>query len=147
MIDFENRTDLKIDLKKAETILNYILSISDKTLSNNLELIIVNNSEIKEINKEYRGIDKPTDVLSFPMDILIPEAFIGTIIISSDKVIEGAKEFKHSIEDEFLLLFIHGVLHLIGYDHEIDNGEMREQERRVIENFNLPDSLIVRSDK
>ncbi len=59
-------------------------------------------------------------------------------------VLEGAKRFKHSTDDEVALLFIHGILHLLGYDHEADSGEMRDMERELIEKFNLPDSLIVR---
>jgi probable rRNA maturation factor len=72
---------------------------------------------------------------------------IGSIIISSDKVKEGSKIFGHSIEDEFKLLLIHGLLHLIGYDHEVDNGEMREKEQEIIKYFNLPKSLIVRIEE
>jgi probable rRNA maturation factor len=137
MIDLDNQTDLKIDLEEIEKLSSYITD-------NDFELIIVDNDTIKNINKEYRNIDKPTDVLSFPLDISCPGMPIGSIIISSDKVIEGSKKFGHSIEDEFKLLLIHGLLHLIGYDHEVDNGEMREKEKEVIEHFNLPKSLIVR---
>ena len=137
MIDLDNQTDLKIDLEEIEKLSSYITN-------NDFELIIVDNDTIKNINKEYRNIDKPTDVLSFPLDISCPGMPIGSIIISSDKVIEGSKKFGHSIEDEFKLLLIHGLLHLIGYDHEVDNGEMREKEKEVIEHFNLPKSLIVR---
>jgi len=137
MIDFENQTDLEIDIKEMEKIAK---SITDK----DFELIIVDNETIAKINKEYRNIDKPTDVLSFPLEAL-ENMPIGSIIISADKVREKSKEFGHSIEDEFKLLLIHGLLHLIGYDHEIDNGEMREKEEEIIKKFNLPDSLIVRN--
>jgi len=137
MIDFENQTNLEIDIKEMEKIAK---SITDK----DFELIIVDNETIAKINKEYRNIDKPTDVLSFPLEAL-ENMPIGSIIISADKVREKSKEFGHSIEDEFKLLLIHGLLHLIGYDHEIDNGEMREKEEEIIKKFNLPDSLIVRN--
>ena len=137
MIDFDNQTDLEINLDEIEKIATFI---TDK----DFELIIVDNDIIQSINKEYRNIDKPTDVLSFPLDIVCDGMPIGSIIISADKVKEGAKIFNHSIEDEFKLLLIHGLLHLIGYDHEIDNGEMRQKEKEIIEKFNLPISLIVR---
>jgi len=137
MIDFDNQTDLEINLDEINEISSYI---TDK----DFELIIVDNDTIQKINKEYRNIDKPTDVLSFPLDVSCPGMPIGSIIISSNKVIEGSKKFNHSIDDEFKLLFIHGLLHLIGYDHEIDNGEMRNKEKEIIEYFNLPKSLIVR---
>jgi len=138
MIDFENQTNLKINLSEIEKIAEVI---TDKAF----ELIIVDNETIQQLNKEYRNIDKPTDVLSFPLDVVCENMPIGTIIISADKVIEKSKELGHSIEDEFKLLLIHGLLHLSGYDHEIDNGEMREKEEEIIKKFNLPDSLIVRN--
>ena len=137
MIDFDNQTDLEINLDEIEKIATFI---TDK----DFELIIVDNDIIQSINKEYRNIDKPTDVISFPLDIVCDGMPIGSIIISADKVKEGAKIFNHSINDEFKLLLIHGLLHLIGYDHEVDNGEMRQKEKEIIEKFNLPLSLIVR---
>jgi probable rRNA maturation factor len=140
MIDFDNQTDLEIDINKIEKISEFITE-------KDFELIIVDNPTIQSINKEYRNIDKPTDVLSFPLDLSCPGMPIGSVIISSDKVKEGAENFNHSIEDEFKLLLIHGLLHLIGYDHEVDNGEMREKEKEIIEYFNLPQSLIVRVEK
>ena len=140
MIDFDNQTNLEINLEEIEKIANFI---TDK----DFELIIVDNETIQSINKEYRNIDKPTDVLSFPLDVSCPSMLVGSVIISADKVKEGANEFNHSIEDEFKLLLIHGILHLIGYDHEIDNGEMRQKEKEIINHFKLPDSLIVRVEK
>ncbi|MEO1923813.1 MAG: rRNA maturation RNase YbeY, partial [Nautiliaceae bacterium] len=87
---------------------------------------------------------KPTDVLSFPLEN-IPGMPLGSIVISIDTAKKGAKEFGHSIENEIKLLFIHGLLHLLGYDHEIDNGEMRAKEEEIIKKFNLPQSLIIRT--
>ena len=72
---------------------------------------------------------------------------LGSIVISSEHVINKAKELKHSISDEVTLLFIHGLLHLLGFDHEVDNGEMRDEEAKLIKQFSLPDSLIVRTHK
>ncbi len=137
MIDFDNQTNLEINLEEIEKIANFI---TDK----DFELIIVDNDTIQSINKEYRNIDKPTDVLSFPLDVNCKGMPIGSIIISSDKVNEMANKLNHSIEAEFKLLLIHGLLHLIGYDHETDNGKMREKEEEIIKHFNLPKSLIVR---
>jgi probable rRNA maturation factor len=139
MIDFENQTNLEINLEEIAKIAKFI---TDKEF----ELIVVDNKTIQELNKEYRNIDKPTDVLSFPLDVACEHMPIGSIIISADKVIEKADEFGHSKDDEFKLLLIHGLLHLNGYDHEMDNGEMREKEEEIIKKFNLPDSLIVRNN-
>ncbi len=140
MIDIDYRVNFECDLE----LLN---KICKKFSTREVELIITNNDEIKNINKEHRNIDKATDVLSFPLeDFEMGEVFpLGSIIISIDKVEEKAKEYCHSEKDEFTLLFIHGLLHLLGYDHEIDDGQMREKEEELIKEFNLPNSLIVRN--
>jgi len=138
VIDLENQTDFKIKLEELKIISNFITN-------QNFELILTTNKIIKTINLEYRGIDKETDVLSFPLELVCENMPIGTIIISIDKVKEKAKELGHKEIDELKLLLIHGLLHLIGYDHEIDNGEMREKEKEIISHFQLPKSLIIRN--
>ena len=137
MIELTNDTSLSIN----ENLINLIASsLSDKEI----ELIIVDEEEMHSINKEQRDIDNSTDVLSFPYDDM-PMAPLGSIVISKEHVVRKAKEFGHSEQDEFALLFIHGLLHLLGFDHEVDSGEMREKEKSLIEKFNLPNSLIVRT--
>ena len=137
MIELDNRTSLNVD----EQFLNKIASsLTDKEI----ELIITSKDEIKEINKEHRNIDAPTDVLSFPYEDM-PMSPLGSIVISSWHVEELSKELGHTQDDELALLFVHGLLHLLGYDHEVDNGEMREEGARLIKEFNLPKSLIIRT--
>ena len=84
-------------------------------------VIIVDNEKIHEINKQYRGIDRPTDVISFALeedeDYEIKERLLGDIYISIDKVYEQAKEYGHSVKRELFFLVTHGFLHLLGYDH------------------------------
>lgn len=136
-IIFENNTDYEIDLAIVKTISEH-LQIGE------IELILTTNDEIHEINLTTRGIDKPTDVLSFPY-VEMPNSPIGSIVISLDFLHHYAKEYNHTVEEEFALLFIHGVLHILGYDHEIDNGEQRAKEEEIIHYFNLPASLIIRN--
>ncbi len=139
MIEIDNRTSLEVD----QIFLNNIA----KTLTNKeIELIITTKDEIKKINKDSRNIDKSTDVLSFPYEYM-PMAPLGSIVISSWHVETKAKELGHGTNDELALLFIHGLLHLLEFDHEIDNGQMRNKEAELIKNFNLPKSLIVRTEK
>ena len=138
MIFLDNQTSIDIDLKILEDIANYL------NINKDIELIIVNDNAMKTINKEYRGVEKTTDVLSFPLES-IEHLPLGSIIISIDKAKEVARALNHTINEEVALLFTHGLLHLLGYDHEIDNGEMRELEEKIIEIFNLPKSLIVRT--
>ena len=139
MIDIDNQTDYRINRDLLE-------KISNELTKKEIELIVTSNEEIQTINKEYRDIDKPTDVLSFPYEDM-PMAPLGSIVISIDYVQSKAKEFEHSEDDEFTLLFIHGLLHLLGYDHECDNGEMREMEENLINELELPKSLIVRTQE
>src|SRR5574344_312648 len=138
MIDFENQTDLLVELSELE-------EIAHNVTNREIELIIVNNETIKNINVEYREKNEATDVLSFPFDGEFAHRPLGTIMISKEFVTEKAKEYNHSNNDEITLLFIHGLLHLLGYDHEIDNGEHREKEEELINKYNLPSSLIVRN--
>ncbi|WP_419769511.1 MAG: rRNA maturation RNase YbeY [Candidatus Marinarcus sp.] len=138
MIDFDNRTELVIDISTLEIIKNELTSKM-------IELILVHNDEIQILNKEHRNIDKATDVLSFPLEFDLPDMPLGSIVISVDFVQDKAKEFGHTFSDELSLLFIHGILHLLGYDHEVDKGEHRAKEEELINAFHLPDSLIVRN--
>ncbi len=137
MIELDNRTSLHVD----ELFLNNIaLKLTDR----DIEVIVTCEDEIKEINNLHRNIDKSTDVLSFPYEDM-PMSPLGSIVISSLHVETIAKELGHSNNDELALLFIHGLLHILGYDHEVDDGEMRAKEKELIEEFSLPQSLIVRT--
>ena len=137
MIELDNRTTLNINE-------DFLSKIAKTLTDKDIELIITTDDEMKSINKEHRNIDKSTDVLSFPYEEM--QMFpLGSIVISSSHVEEKAKEFSHKNDDELALLFIHGLLHLLGFDHEVDNGEMREKEKELIKQFNLPDSLIIRA--
>ena len=137
MIAYENKTTIMIDVTLLEKI---ALFLTDKEV----ELILTNDEEIQEINLAHRGIDKATDVLSFPLEEI--EGFpLGSIMISVDIAKRVAEELGHSLDEEIALLFIHGMLHLLGYDHECDEGEMREKEEEVINHFSLPTNLIVRN--
>jgi len=145
MIDLDNQTTLAVDLEALEKIAD--------TLSNKeVELIITDDATIQELNAAHRGKNKPTDVLSFPMEAPFTEQSIfgmplGSIIIAESFVKDKAAQFGHSTQDELSLLFIHGMLHLLGFDHENDEGEMRMREKELIEAFDLPNSLIVRTEE
>ena len=99
---------------------------------------------MRNLNFSTRNIDKSTDVLSFPYEKMAHFP-IGSIVINLDEVALKSQQFCHSKDDEIALLFIHGALHILGYDHEKDSGEMREKECEIILKFNLPKSLIVRT--
>jgi len=145
IIDLDNQTDITINIDILE-------NIAQSLTTREIELIVTNNKTIQVLNNEHRSKNKATDVLSFPIDSTfgeetIPGMPLGSIVISADLVKEKSAEFGHRIEDELSLLFIHGLLHLLGFDHEVDNGEMRKKEKNIIETFALPSSLIVRTEE
>lgn len=137
MIDFDNQTSYEIYSNWFEEIEESLAK--DKML----ELLIVDDAVIKELNLEHRKLDKPTDVLSFPIK-RSKTNFIGSIIISADTANRVASEMGHSLEEELKILFIHGLLHVLGFDHETDNGHMRQKEAEIAESMGLSKSLLGR---
>jgi len=137
LIEFENLTSYKLDTHLLEKIAK---SVTKK----DIEFVLCDDLHIRLLNKRFRGCDCATDVLSFPLENM-PLAPLGSIIISLDRAKDEAKLHNHSVDEEIALLFIHGLLHLLGYDHEVDEGQMRQKEKELIEKFRLPKSLIVRN--
>jgi len=138
-IDLINETDLPVDT-------DLLAKIARDLTQRQIELIITDNTGIKALNAQHRSKDAPTDVLSFPMGEEMPHAPLGAIVISKDFVEQKSKELGHTKQEELTLLFIHGLLHLVGFDHETDEGQMRAKEKVLIEAWKLPDSLIIRND-
>jgi len=98
-----------------------LIAKKEKKVKGELEINVVGNSFIKKINKEYRGINKETDVLSFAWseDKFIKSDFLGQIYISYPKIKDQARINKITIKEEFVRMITHGVLHLVGYDHDV----------------------------
>jgi probable rRNA maturation factor len=94
-----------------------------------VSVTISNDRRLRALNRTYRGKDKATDVLSFPYDD--EEGTLGDVIISVDRAAMQADERGHSLQRELELLTLHGTLHVCGYDHETDDGEMDRLERRL----------------
>ena len=146
---FEEEGELELDLpckELAEKVINAALDYADCPYEAEVNLLLTMNDEIREMNQNFRSIDRPTDVLSFPMidyeeagnfdfledvmDAFHPESgelMLGDIVISKEKVISQAEEYGHSIEREYAFLIAHSMLHLFGYDH------MEEEERLQME--------------
>lgn len=106
------------------------------------ECLITGDAELQRLNHRFRGKDQPTDVLSFPD--AAPDGLIGSIAISLRRAAAQAREFGHSTEDEVRILMLHGVLHLMGMDHESDRGRMARAEKRWRAKLGLPNGLIER---
>lgn len=139
MIHFENQSNLELKSLEFEKILSHL------GIEREVEVYILEDEDMAELNLTHRGKEGITDVLSFPCEAVVEGLPLGSIVMSSTLIESKAREYSHSLESEATLLFIHGLLHLLGYDHEVDNGEHREREKELIEIFNLPKSLIVRN--
>ncbi len=121
-----------------EYLFNY-MNIKDSIMS----IIIVDNDYIHKINKEYRGIDRETDVISFALEegetIDEPYKTLGDIYISIDRVYEQAKEYGHSVKRELFFLVTHGFLHLLGYDHmnKEDEEKMFSLQEEILDSYGV----------
>lgn len=99
-----------------------------------LSVLLTGNSVIRELNREYRGKDKPTDVLSFPME---DPCLLGDIVISTEKAASQAEEFGVSFDEEVSRLLVHGLLHLAGYDHVRGGWQARKMKKKEEELMGL----------
>lgn len=143
-----------------EEIIHYALEEEKVKIPCEVSVVFVDNEEIREINNETRGIDKVTDVLSFPMlhypkgkvfkEVYIDHRFetmdlnednliLGDIVLSLEKTEEQREEFGHSFLREVAYLTVHSVLHLLGYDHmeDAEKNIMRKREEEILNKFNL----------
>ncbi|NNJ29114.1 rRNA maturation RNase YbeY [Lacrimispora defluvii] len=147
-IEYEAEKKLKIPYEEIITsVVEEAIDYENCPYEAEVNVLITDNQDIQQINQEYRNIDSPTDVLSFPMieyespsdfdhleeesyDSINPETgelLLGDIVVSVDKVEEQAEKYGHSIERELAFLIAHSMLHLFGYDH------MQDEERLVME--------------
>ena len=134
---------LKILMRRAvEATLAYEGICNDVEVS----ITFADDESIHSLNLEYRGIDRPTDVLSFPLEEDIKNnrvrgpIMLGDIVISLERAIAQAEEYGHSFQRETAFLCIHSMLHLLGYDHELGDAEdadMRRRQREIIESIGL----------
>ncbi len=100
---------------------------------------------MRQLNRRFRRKDKATDVLSFPAGNQFSELSAGDLAISAQIAAANARRMGHSTSNEIKVLILHGMLHLAGYDHETDNGEMAREEQRLRKSLGLPTALIERS--
>ena len=123
--------------KKIETVMNNL-----DCLNQEVSILLTADADIRELNQQFRSIDQATDVLSFPQnaeeDPPIPgELILGDIAVSLDTAQVQAKDHGLTFEEEIILLLIHGILHLLGYDHEISEQEEEKMRSKTRELFNL----------
>jgi probable rRNA maturation factor len=113
-----------------------------------LNVLVTSSSELRTLNRRFRGMDKSTDVLSFPSPSEgrgDARSSAGDVAISCDIARENARRLGHSVADEIKILVLHGILHLAGFDHEHDQGEMAREESRLRQQLKLETGLIERT--
>ena len=165
-LNYENETDAVLDLQSeseealARRVIEAGLDIVDCPYDAQVSLLITDDEGIREMNRQFRQIDAPTDVLSFPLqefpapgdfsqideegsDEFDPdsgELLLGDIVINKDRVISQAEEYGHSLKREYAFLIAHSILHLTGFDH-MEDGEreqMEEYQRRIMDAVGIP---------
>lgn len=158
---FEEEGDLKLDIpcqELAELVINATIDYVACPYETEISLLLTMNEEIREMNVNFRQIDRATDVLSFPLvtyetpgefdfledsfDCFHPETgelMLGDIVISKEKVIEQAMEYGHSVQREYAFLITHSMLHLFGYDHIEDDERclMEQKQKEILDLLNI----------
>ena len=128
--DIEITEKIKSLVEKSIASVLKVEGIDDEV---EVSVSFVGDEEIRDLNRDYRGVDRSTDVLSFPMDdeFIIDKRILGDVIINTRRVMEQAEELGHSHERELSYLTVHSILHLLGYDHidDEDKKKMREREK------------------
>jgi len=117
-------------------------------LAGEFNVLITSNSRMRTLNRQFRGKDKATDVLSFAAEgggVRGKSVSAGEIAISAEIAVRNAQQLGHSAANEVKILALHGLLHLAGYDHETDDGKMARKESRLRHELRIPDGLIERS--
>ena len=146
-----------LDLRLIRQSVRTALKAQSVLIPCEVSVLITDDAGIQEINREFRETDTPTDVLSFPMQVLIPGEFkpdlgeidpatgllpLGDIVLSADRIAEQAERFGHGVDRETSYLITHSVLHLLGYDH-LDEGPdkriMRAREKEIMSKMGLPE--------
>ncbi len=136
-----NRVDITWERRPKERVAQPVRRLVRETLKRlgrdrlAVALLVTGDRRIQELNRRYLDRDRPTDVLSFPDGDALPDGFVlcGQIVISLDTALRQARELGHPLLRELEELVLHGLLHLLGYDHEADHGEMEALELRLRE--------------
>lgn len=136
----DRQRTVAIDREAVHGFLNKIEV--ELTKGGEFAVLVASDRAVRDANRQFRGVNASTDVLSFPDG---EDGRLGDILISARKAEAQAREAGHSNEDEVKILILHGVLHLLGWDHETDDGEMLAEERRLRRELGLKSGLIERA--
>ncbi|MDI3481140.1 MAG: putative rRNA maturation factor [Tepidanaerobacteraceae bacterium] len=154
--NLQEKLNVEPDIEQLlEDILKFALAKEKAPEDAEVSVVLVDDAYISELNRQYRAKDSPTDVLSFAMRESVPgyggmkeepatERLLGDIVISVERAWEQAEDFGHSFRRELGYLAVHGLLHLLGYDHEDEHNKkiMRQKEEEILKAFNLKREAI-----
>ncbi len=138
---------------RAPGLAGWLARVAPGTAHGSVTVVLVSDRRMRAINRRWRGVDAPTDVLSFPAGEPLPgargraERHLGDLVIASGKASSQARAAGHSVSAELRVLALHGLLHLLGYDHDRDRGEMARMERRLRRKGGLREGLIERAPR
>ena len=146
MADGDSRSRLNVEVVtsgavRAAGLARWLCSVAPARARGEVTVAIVPDNRVKLLNREYRRKDAPTDVLSFPAD---QRGYLGDIVIAAGVARRQAADAGHSLQTELRVLALHGLLHLLGYDHEHDDGRMARLEARLRRQGGLREGLIER---
>ncbi len=137
---FENRQrKIAFDESRVRDFLSRLAR--DLAGGGEFSVVVTSDEAVRKANRLFRNQSRTTDVLSFPDG---EDGYLGDLLVSAPRAARQAAEHGHSVEDEIQILALHGILHLNGFDHESDGGEMRGEEERLRGKYGLPSGLIAR---
>ncbi len=148
-VDFQIELEsVNIPIERMRAAIEHILDQHEIDSESMLSVVIARDEQVQALNQQFRGVDAPTDVLSFPADVLpmspnaedIEPPYLGDLIIAYPYTVQQAEEAGHPVEDELVLLVIHGTLHLLGYDHDTaeHQDEMWAEQTAALEQAGVP---------
>lgn len=152
VIEVQNDHDYAIDVARLQQAAITVLNRHEIDADSTMSVVISTNETVHALNQQHRGVDSPTDVLSFPADPLPPELqalsddppYLGDLIIAHDYALEQAQREQHDFGDSLALLVVHGTLHLLGYDHDTpeNRAEMWAEQAAALAVLGIDDAIV-----
>ncbi|MEO1289908.1 MAG: rRNA maturation RNase YbeY [Chloroflexota bacterium] len=150
MISIQNDKAYIVDVSRLEIAIQTVIERHDVPDTSSVIVVLTTNDEVKLLNATHRGIDAPTDVLSFPADPLPPELreenehYLGDLVIAYPYALAQAEKLNHPLDNSLCLLVVHGTLHLLGYDHDTpeNRAEMWAEQAQVLAILDIDDAIV-----
>jgi probable rRNA maturation factor len=148
-VEIQNDNEYIIDEAQLISAVQTVLTQQNAEPESTLTVVITDNDSVADLNRQYRGVDSPTDVLSFPADeppVEIPDEppYLGDLIIAYAYAADQAKQYEHPLHDSLALLVIHGTLHLLGYDHDTpeNRADMWAEQEAAVKAMGISTDIV-----